>query len=111
MTEQTELSPAEAPAAIANPAVARCCDAYDSVYQGVCDIGESRVAAILAAHKAFRKAMPPLSGSENIRDFIACVAQGMLLGCISGSDGARFLYAAQVANGALRSQAPKSKAS
>jgi hypothetical protein len=41
--------------------------------------------------------MPPLSGPENIRDFIACVAHAMLIGAILGPDGARLLYAAQVA--------------
>jgi hypothetical protein len=47
---------------------------------------------------AYRHAMPPLTGEENIRDFIACVAQGMLIGAIAGPDGARLLYAAQVAH-------------
>ena len=34
--------------------------------------------------------------------FIACVAYGMLIEAISGCDGARLLYAAQVAQSALR---------
>jgi hypothetical protein len=42
--------------------------------------------------------MPPLSGDENIRDFIACTAHGMLIDAISGTDAARLLYAAQVAH-------------
>jgi hypothetical protein len=42
--------------------------------------------------------MPPLSGARNIRDFVACVAHAMALTAIDGPDGARFLYAAQVAS-------------
>jgi hypothetical protein len=53
---------------------------------------------------AFRKAIPQLSGQENIRDFIACVAYGMLIKAIPGAEGARLLYAAQVANSTIRSQ-------
>lgn len=41
---------------------------------------------------------PPLSGADNIRDFIACVAHGMLIAAIEGPAGARLLYAAQVAH-------------
>lgn len=48
--------------------------------------------------------MPPLSGQQNIQDFIACVAQGMLLGAILVADGSRFLYAAQIAAAASRPQ-------
>jgi hypothetical protein len=69
-------------AATSNPAVARCCKAF---------------AANAAAEYAYRNAMPPLAGAQNIRDFIACVAHGMLTGAILAADGTRFLYAAQVA--------------
>jgi hypothetical protein len=41
--------------------------------------------------------MPPLSTRASCRDFIACVAQGILLGAISEKDGGKLLYAAQVA--------------
>jgi hypothetical protein len=51
--------------------------------------------------------MPQLSGQESIRDFIACVAYGMLIKTIAGPDGARLLYAAQVANSTVRSQRTK----
>jgi hypothetical protein len=53
------------------------------------------------AGRAFRQLMPPLSGHENIRNFIACAAQGILMDVISGSDGARLLYAAQVAHSTM----------
>ena len=56
---------------------------------------------------AFCKAMPQLSGQENIKDFIACVAYGILIKAIPGPEGARLLYAAQVANSAIRGQRSK----
>ena len=59
---------------------------------GRSDVYNSRESGI-----SYRHALPPLTGEDNIRDFIACVAQGMLIGAIDGPDGARLLYAAQVA--------------
>jgi hypothetical protein len=61
------------------------------------------VIARVAAHKAFQKSLPPLTGVENIRNFIACVAHGMLVGAILSPDGARLLYAAQIAKSAAHS--------
>jgi hypothetical protein len=113
MTEATEITPApSAPpapaAAFANPAVARCCDARERVYKAQRAKSAGRVDA---AH-AYRSALPPLSGSESIRDFIACVAHGMFTGAIEGNDGSKLLYAAQVAFTAVRRQpaSPKSAA-
>ena len=62
-----------------------------------------------AASEAFRLATPPLVGAENIRDFIACVAHGILIGVIGGNDGARLLYAGQVAAGIQKNLLAKSK--
>jgi hypothetical protein len=99
-----------APASVAdNPAVARCSDAYESALKEAGEHGKDSVFAELDAEKAFRKALPPLSGLQNIRDFIACVAYGMLLGAISGTDGARLLYAAQVAHATIGKPAVSSK--
>ena len=47
--------------------------------------------------KAFRLAMPPLSGYRNICDFIACAGYGMLMGAIKDESGTKLLYAAQAA--------------
>ena len=78
-----------------NAAVQRCSLAYDKVYsssrrKGLNDFDSRQDATI-----AYRGAMPDLSGYENIRDFIACTAQGMLLEAIDSIEGAKFLYAAQ----------------
>ena len=91
--------------ASANHAVARCTQAYADAMQSAIDRDEHQYDAAKAAKNAYRHAMPPLSGHENIRDFIACVAQGILIEAISGSDGARLLYAAQVAHIALNAPA------
>jgi hypothetical protein len=80
-----------------NPSVNRCRHAYNQALRAALKNGKSQYSATTDAEKAYCAAMPPLSGSENIRDFIACVAQAMLIGAILGPDGARLLYAAQVA--------------
>jgi hypothetical protein len=106
MTEATQPAPtAEDPKPVfANPAIARCCCASARAYKAALAQGKGKGSSDLDAEQAYRRAMPPLSGSENIRDFIACVAHGMLIGAIEGPDGARLLYAAQVAATAVRSQ-------
>ena len=81
-----------------NPAVVRCCRVWQLVYdQNLEDTSTTQFEAQLAANTAFRNAMPPLLGSENIRDFIACVATGLLKGDISCKEAPRLLYAAQIA--------------
>ena len=110
-----QSAPPEADAfnpAVENLAVARCCAAHESAEQTAREKGKGDVYSAFYATKAFRKALPPLSGHQNICDFIACVAQGMLIGAISGTDGARLLYAAQVAHIAnpRQSALPKSGA-
>ena len=49
------------------------------------------------ADKAYRNAMPALSGEEGIRDFVACAAHGLLIGAIREERATKLLYAAQVA--------------
>jgi hypothetical protein len=57
--------------------------------------------ATQAAVIAYRDAMPSLDGYENVRDYIACVAHGMILGAIDIIEGPKLLYAAQIALGVL----------
>jgi hypothetical protein len=101
----TNPAPSPAPldfAASENPAVARCCEALERVRRKT----DPGVRGLIFSHSdcavAYRQAMPSLSGPDNIRDFIACAAHGMLIGAISATDCARLLYAAQVARGALQ---------
>jgi hypothetical protein len=107
-TVRFELSPALPPdlsPALQNIAVAHCCQVWETTRNQALKQGVSLVLARVAAHKAYQKALPPLVGLENIQDFIACVAHGMLNGSILSPDGARLLYAAQVAKSVAQSLA------
>jgi hypothetical protein len=86
-----------------NLAVAYCCQAFNDALKAAM---ERREPAYTKACKAYRLAMPPLSGPENIRDFIACVAHGMLINAIDIKEGTKYLYAAQVAGGVAAKPAP-----
>jgi hypothetical protein len=105
---------------VPNPAVIRCSQAMEQAFRDI----RSRFAeggdesedecqnrAAVAAQRAYCQAMPSLSGAENIRNFIACVANGMLLEVFTGAESTRLLYAAQVAGSIARSQAAQSKLS
>ena len=87
-----------------NPAVVRCMSAWERVYREESENGQERFHACQKADKAYRNAMPPLAGYENICDFIACTAYAMLKCIILGEQSAKLLYAAQVALSAVRCQ-------
>lgn len=97
------VTPAES---LQNPAIARCADAWQARSRAVLATGESKYTAAQEANDAFRQAMPPLTTAENIRDFIACVARGLLIGAIKNEDAARLFYAAQVAQRTVPRSAP-----
>jgi hypothetical protein len=94
------LEDADCPA-LRNHAVARCAAVWDKAYRAILAKSKNEYAAERDAGKAFRQAMPPLCGYENICDFIACAGYGMLVGAIKEENGNKFLYAAQVALGAF----------
>jgi hypothetical protein len=103
MIEAIETTPApcaaEEPDAVPeNPAIARCMKAYARAKNAAIAMGKGSVFCALRAEEAYRYAMPRLSGDENIRDFIACVAHGMLIDAISSANTTRLLYAAQIAH-------------
>ncbi len=81
----------------ANLAVAHCCKAWQKAFRESFEAHGLEPRAELRGGEAYRAAMPALSTRDGCRDFIACVAQGMLLGAISEKDGGKLLYAAQVA--------------
>jgi hypothetical protein len=54
-----------------------------------------------AGRLAYCAMLPALVDRESIRDFIACVVQGMALEIFPGAVGTRLLYGAQVAQAAL----------
>jgi predicted chitinase len=87
-----------------NPAIARCRAEWKRAYQGTIANGERDYTARENAGWAYRRAMPPLTGRENISSFVACVAHGILIGAIDRRDANKLLYAAQVALATVRSQ-------
>ena len=94
-----------------NPAIARCYSEWQRVYKKEKAKGQHWVLAANSAGQAYRNVMPPLTGKENIRDFVACVAHGMLIGAIEGKDGTKLLYAAQVALSTIRDKPAPARAS
>ena len=80
-----------------NPAVALCTELWQKTHAATMEQTKSPYTADRCAAKVFRMAMPPLSGYQNICDFIACAGYGMLLGAIKEANGSKLLYAAQVA--------------
>ena len=85
-----------------NPAVFRCKQAWTEAYRAALGEGKDDEDAGDAADYAYSEAMPPLFGVRNIRNFIACVAHGSMLGIIDRADCSRLLYAAQIAFSARR---------
>jgi len=86
-----------------NPAVAHCSKAWKKTFRAAVSAGKSELGAAIKAGEAYRAAMPALSTRDSCRDFIACVAHGILLDAISEKDGGKLLYAAQVALAAANS--------
>jgi hypothetical protein len=97
-----ESQPPISPASVS--AVIRCVEAYTCAYKNERASRRDEIAAIRCARRAFRAALPPLAGLENIRDFIACIAQAILLDVLDTADASKLLYAAQVAIAASRVQ-------
>lgn len=61
----------------------------------------------LAAKLGYCSLLPPVSGANSIRDFIACVTHAMALGIIPAKEGTSLLYGAQVAHMALTKRPKK----
>ncbi len=105
---------------LSNPAVARCAEAWDRTYHLASIDPEddslepshnnSDFFACQQADIAFRNAMPPLCGYQNIQNFIACVAYARLRKIIYPDDAGELLFAAQVALSAIRAQRGQPKA-
>ena len=93
-----------------NPAVFRCCRAWDAAYNARLAETTDMVSVHSAAENAYLTTMPPVHGTRNIRNFIACVAYASLIGVIEGDECSRLLYAAQVAHTTRRTRKSKAKA-
>jgi hypothetical protein len=84
-----------------NEAVKNCCGAYNKIFAAERASGATDYNAREKATEAYRNAMPYLTSLGNIRGFIACVGHGMLIEILRKDDGAKLLYAAQIALGAV----------
>ena len=82
-----------------NPAIAQCSEAWRSAFDAaLVDLpNDGAITAQQLADQAFRSALPPLAGQQNIRDFVACVTHGIVNDILTADEGQRLLYAAQVA--------------
>jgi hypothetical protein len=98
----------------ARAAIKRCCAAwqraFDANLEGTKRNSSDKTWAAIQAAPYYRNAMPPLAGYENIRDFIACAAHGILIDAIPQKRANQLLYAAQVALASLNCE-PKTRKS
>ena len=78
-------------------AVSRCCEAWRIVYKDERAKGTPGVSCYLRANEAYRYAMPPLTTAKNIRDYIACIAHGMMARTIDMIVAPHLIAAARVA--------------
>ena len=99
----TTLAPGPA-SAPSNPKAAlhRCCAAWQRAFNAYMKDADPKNSmestwAAKDASVAYRNAMPLLAGYEGARDFVACVAHGILIGAIPENNAGQLLYAAQVA--------------
>ena len=92
-----------------NSAVALCYESYSRALKEAEEMHMLQARAYFFARDVYRKAMPPLTGRENIQNFIACIAHGMLMKIIEPADATRLLYAAQIAQSAADRERPNPK--
>ncbi|MGP8252089.1 MAG: hypothetical protein ACLQHF_08650 [Terracidiphilus sp.] len=90
-------------------AIRRCRAAWKRAYDIYLeDGGDNLMNRSTAASKAapvYCAAMPALDSLDNVRDFIACTAHGILIEAIPAHRAGQLLYSAQVALGVLQCQA------
>ena len=77
----------------------RCCAAWQRSFDAYmasakCIKESNKTFAAIQAGEAYRNAMPLLAGYEGVRDFVACMAHGILIGAIEEDISGRLLYAA-----------------
>lgn len=89
--------------ALANPAVARCCDALRRA--ALADLREDDLSYtdMLSrnARQAYSNLLPPLDSYQNICNFVACVTFGIAIQAIPHESASKLLYGAQVAFNAI----------
>jgi len=109
--------PAHAPST-PKAALRRCCSAWQRAFDAFMDKcnGDNPIDNIFAAKDAsvaYCNAMPMLAGQDGVRDFLACVAHGILIGAIPKEKSGHLLAAARVTLAAIQRERkpPKSTSS
>jgi hypothetical protein len=102
VTNDNVLNPIALAPEFHNPAVARCCKAWNRVFTANQKAGTDPVLVYVRANEAFRFAMPPLSTPRDLCDFVACVAHGLVLNTLALPHAAALINAARVASHAFR---------
>lgn len=98
------------PPCLPNPAVDRCAKAWERAYENIVtnasrqdkSAEDMEDLAREEAELAFRNALPPLSGEDNIRDFIACVGYALVREILLPIVCTEYFNAAKVALSAAR---------
>ena len=89
-----------------NHSVARCIRAWNRAFRKKLDEEDEEEDTDYEARKAgkdyYLRAMPPLVGQENIRDFIACVTYAQIIDILIPRDAESLLAAAKIALSAAR---------
>jgi hypothetical protein len=88
-----------------NPSIVRCVRARNRAYNKALAEDESDYKADKEGRLAYLRAMPPLAGHQNIRDFIACVTYAELAEFICHPEAVHYFEAVKVALGTLRDTA------
>lgn len=104
---------------LTNPAVARCAKAWERTYDRLVSAAPNQEKAAEdiedfareQAEVAFRHALPPLCGEDNIRDFIACVAYALVTEILVPIVCTDYFDAAKVALSAIRANRCQPKSS
>src|SRR5580698_1457669 len=110
----TTLSPAPAPS---NPKVAlrRCCAAWQRAFNAYMEHSKGdnidKIFAARDASEAYCNAMPVLAGQQGVRDFLACVTHGILIGAIPREKSSQLLQAARVTLASVHSDRTAPRAS
>ena len=106
---QTTPTPIANPSPHRNHAVERCCLARERSLNESEAEGIDEYTAGKLGDQAYCDAMPHLCDLESIPDFIACTTHGILTKAFDDTEGAKLLYAVQVATSAFRRQAKVKK--
>ena len=87
-----------------NPVVQRCCEARNRVLADCKGLAISDYTASCMGSEAFVAAMPDLTTIQEIKDYAACIAHGVVIGAVDGKQAPKLLSAAKLVLSALRFQ-------